>query len=98
MNDAKIYKSQDNLMIVLSYTTSPGTIASGRIKYRNPNGNIGYWDATVDTSAKTFTKIFALGETLGMAGRWTFWAYATLSDGRVNPGSPVTVQVYTEGY
>lgn len=93
-----IFTRQDNLIIRLSYTTSPGNIASGRIRYRKPNGETGFWTAVVDQVNKTFTYTFPRGEFLLVSGTWTFWAYATLEDGRVHPGSAVTQVISREGY
>lgn len=92
-----IFTRQDNLIVRLTYTTSPGTIASGRIRYRKPGGEIGYWPAVVDQVEKTFTYTFPRGEFLQVPGTWTFWSWATLDDGRVHPGSAVTCEVSREG-
>lgn len=95
---AKIYKTQDYLMIELSYEADVSSdIATAQIKYEAPDGTTGIWTATHDSINKIFRYSLPLGEPLNVNGRWTVWNYATMTDGRVLPGDPHKFLVSTEG-
>ena len=68
-----------------------------RIKYKNPNGTTGYWNATYDEPNRTIYYIGATDSSYAVAGKWTFWPYVTLTDGRSFPGEPITEVIYREG-
>lgn len=94
-----IYKTQDYLRIQASYTANVSSdIASVKIKYRNPNGDIGSWDATHNAASKTIYYDIPLGSPLLYDGRWTAWSYAVMNDGRILIGEPFGFSVSNEGY
>ena len=94
----KIYKNQDYLRIKLHLGCSLSD-ATAIIKYKDPNGVEGSWAITLveDELNGIIYKDFAFGETLGVAGRWTFWAHVTFVDGRTAPGEVYTEYINDEG-
>ena len=95
---SRVYQTQDYLVIELHYETDiSADIATAAIKYEDPNGTEGSWAATHDAVNKKFSYSLPLGSPLAVAGRWTVWNFATMTDGRVIPGDPFKFKVSTEG-
>jgi len=94
----KIYKNQDYLRIKLHLGCSLSG-ATALIKYSDPNGTTGSWAVTAveDELNGIIYKDFALGETLAVAGTWTFWSHVTFADGRVAPGEAFDQYINDEG-
>lgn len=93
----KVYNTQDFLAIKSQYSRNISSqIASGVIKYIDPDGLTGQWDAIHDSANKQFVYEPPLGTTL-KAGRWKAWSYATMLDGRHIPGEPDTFLIRVEG-
>jgi len=92
-----IYVTQDSLVIQLSYTADiASSIASAVIKYEN-NETSGEWAAVHNAASKTVSYTLPKGSPLAVSGGWKFWIYATLTDGRVIPGTVVEHDVLIEG-
>lgn len=95
-NDIKIFNTQDNLTIELIYDSLPGDVASAKIKYTNQNGS-GYFNATLDEVNQRIYYQLPAGSPLLVSGKWVFWAYLVLANGKVHPSSSETVYILTEG-
>jgi hypothetical protein len=94
----KVYKNQDYLRIVAHIGQTLSDAQSVVIKYKDPNGVEGSWSATVsDVLNGIVYKDFAAGNTLGVSGKWTFWAHVTFNDSRTAPGEPYSQMIYDEG-
>ncbi len=95
---SKIYVGQSSFRLTLTTgvnVTAPLTV---QIKYRDPKGIEGAWDATVKTAATgVIYKDFAEADAFDKAGRWTAWAYVVFSDGRDADGEPYQFRVYDVG-
>lgn len=95
--NTKIYATQTWLNVELIYDVLPNTVASVRIKYKDPKGTTGFWNATHTESTKTVNYSTFLNSPLAISGRWTFWIYFTYVDGTVQPSSPYSENIYVEG-
>lgn len=94
----KVYDIQDYLRISATYTTDiKGNINSVKLKYIDPEGVEGEWDANHDTVSKTIYYDLPQGTPLGKAGTWTVWSFLTFEDGRVIPGNPFKFRILEEG-
>lgn len=95
---SRIYKTQDYLRIELSYEADVSSdINTVVIKYIDPLGGTGQWNAIHDALNKKVVYNFPQGEFLDIEGRWTIWSVATMNDGRILPGDPFKFPVSTEG-
>lgn len=84
----KIYTTQDYLRIELYFEEGiENNILSSKIKYIDPNGTIGEWNASLDAENKKIYYDLPKGSPLGIAGKWTVWSVVTMLDGRIMPGS-----------
>jgi hypothetical protein len=95
----KKYTTQP-ISVSLSWTeaNSPdAAIVSSRIKYKKPNGSIGFWTSVYDEPNKTIYYNGSTTSSYGMTGKWTFWPWVTLTDGRCFPGEPISEIIYLEG-
>jgi hypothetical protein len=94
----RIFNNQSLMRIELGYTVSPGTITASKIKYRNPNGVLGFYTAIHDPSEKTLSYTFLPTQKLEIAGMWWFWSEVTLDTGHIIQGEPVPQLISNEGY
>lgn len=94
---SRIYDTQDFFTIELTYTEPiVGTISNVKIKYIDPDGTSGSWNATHSSINKTITYQSMPGESLGKTGRWTVWSFITFADTSVLPGSKFKFLVKSE--
>lgn len=93
----QVYNTQSFISIKAEYTKNiSASIASGVIKYVDPDGVEGQWPATHDAANKRFVYEFPVGTTL-KKGKWKAWSFAIMTDGRTLPGEPDTFTVRAEG-
>ena len=93
----KVYKSQDALRIELTTDVNIENALIKRIKYKDPDGIEGYWDAlSEDEENGVIYYDLPKNSPLNKSGKWTFWAYITFPDGRSAPGEPVAEYIYIE--
>lgn len=92
----KIYVGQTALRIQLS-TGIDLTDITVSIKYEKPDGTTGVWQASKLNDSGTIYYDINTVTDLDQSGDWTFWAFATLQNGKTAPGEPVTISVYEEG-
>lgn len=95
----KIYSTQ-KIEIVISYeeTYKPTETAdSYQIKYKKPNGESGYWVATIDANANTISYIGANTSSYGVSGTWYFWPVAIIAWKSPEIGEPIEITIYEEG-
>ena len=93
----QIYTTQDYLRIELYFEEDIAeSIASAKIKYVDPDGTAGSWNASVDTINKKIYYDLPPGSPLGVAGTWTVWSYLTMTDGRFLPGTKSQFKVSEE--
>lgn len=93
-----VFNTQTYLRIELSYTADVASdIDSVKIKYTNPNDTSGEWNATHDTVNKKVYYDLEAGSPLAVYGRWHFWIYATMTDGRVLIGEVANTLIEEEG-
>ena len=95
----RVFKTQDYLRVQGEYQedVAETEIASATIKYKDPNGTEGEWDATHDSVNRLVYYDLPLGTNLGTAGIWSFWNYYIMVDGRVIPGETWRQRIYSEG-
>lgn len=94
----KVYNTQDYLTIILSYTSDiSADIASVKIKYVDPNGIEGEWDAIHNAEDKEIYYDVPLDSPLGIKGSWKVWSVATMVDGRTIPGTTSRFKINEEG-
>jgi hypothetical protein len=93
----KIYVDQSNLRVTLDTGVSCLTALDMKIKYTDPDGTSGEWDASLHPTNNNYIYYDLQSDELFMEGVWTFWAYVTFTDGRSAPGEPLHVRVYEEG-
>lgn len=95
---SKVYTTQDYLKIELTYQEDVASnIASAVIKYIDPEGATGTWTAVHTPSTKTISYNLPVGNPLDVAGKWTVWSYATMTDGRKLPGETFKFRIDEEG-
>jgi hypothetical protein len=75
------------------------TGATCKIKYRPPGGIASFWVGTISSAATgAFYYDATPAElTVGGAGQWTFWAYATLLSGKIAIGRLCKLLISAEG-
>jgi len=100
MAGEKIYVGQTALRFEIPVGEDLTGILDKKLKYKKPGSStVHEVSASVlgdptdgvlyyDVDSETF---------LDVAGKWTFWAYVTFSDGRKAPGNAVDIRVYEEG-
>jgi len=93
----KIYVGQESLDLILNTNTDLSTASNLKVKYKKPDDSTGSWTATLYNTTYIKKAFIAAGGELDQAGTWTFWAYATMSDGREIPGDPAKVTVREQG-
>ena len=95
----KVYLNQSALRIRLNTFQELSEATVTQIKYRDPNGNTGTWNATVDSSdtAWLYYDLVLNPLDLNNLGIWTVWAYVTFSDLRSAAGEPYPFRVFAEG-
>lgn len=92
----KIFQSQTKLRIELTMGIDITGATSTQIKYRNPSGGTGSFDATIADAL--LGKIqYDIVSSLDIIGAWHLWAYAVLSDGKIVVGESVKMVVHNEG-
>jgi len=93
----KVYSTQDFLYVRAEYFANIGDqIASGIIKYVDPDGIEGFWPAVNDPVNKQLIYEVPKGTYLRV-GTWRAWSLATMDDGRQIPGTPDTFKIRIEG-
>jgi hypothetical protein len=97
---SKIYVGQTSLQIRLSLNQDISNVYNRvLIRYRKPNGIIGYWPAEVldpicGMVAYTVPPGFpAITDT----GLWMIWAYVFFKDGSIAVGDASQIEVFEEG-
>lgn len=94
----KVYETQDSLRISLTYTADVASdIDSVLIKYIDPNGTEGSFEATHDSVNKKVYYDIPIDEPLEIVGGWRFWIHATMTDGREMPGEVLEYEITEEG-
>ena len=94
---AKYYVGQTLQIDVLLNTdiTGAGTVS---IKYRKPAGTTGTWTATVVDAESGWIRYILTAALNDAAGVWTLWGYIIAADASVLIGSPLEIEMRTEGY
>ena len=92
----KIYNTQTDLVIYLETGVSLSGATDLKIKYRNPEGTVGEWAATIEDEAKGIIK-YNVVSPLEFDGTWTLWAKVTTAGGSVSVGEATQILVYNEG-
>lgn len=64
----KIYKNQSLLKIILNYKQSIGEVIEARIRFKDPDGKEGYFEAFHNESNKTFEYELKPNEFLDKSG------------------------------
>lgn len=96
----KIYVGQTDLTIKAETGKDLTGITAGvyQIKYRNPEGIIGYFNATVADASKGIIQYSIQEATdLSVSGDWTFWAKIIDDQGLISIGEPFFILVYKQG-
>ena len=94
---AIIYNGQTAFKLILELGIDI-TGATCLVKYRKPSGDINSWNAVIsDATAGTIYGIPESADDLDEIGKYTFWGYATFSDGSSAAGEPAEIQIYEEG-
>jgi len=93
----KIYVDQSSLRVTLDTGVNCSTALDMKIKYRDPDGTEGEWDASLHPTNNNYIFYDLQSDELFMEGVWTFWAYVVFADGRDAPGDPICVKVWEEG-
>lgn len=93
----KIYVGQTALRIQLTANIDISS-ATTNIKYQKPDGTVGQWDASIlDKDRGSIFYDVVDSTILDQEGEWIVWAYVTFSNGKVAPGEPVILNIYSEG-
>ena len=92
---SKIYKNQTDLTLKLITGKNLTGATSIKIAYKDPNGTISEWIATIE-NALTGTIKYDIVTPLNIAGNWTIWA-KIIQNSLLSIGESVTFQVYNEG-
>ena len=95
----KVFLNQTMLRIWLNCGQDVSIAATTRIKYKDPNGVTGTWNASVYTTnnKRIYYDLPLTPIVLNNLGVWGVWSYITFSDGRSAPGDTYYFRVYEEG-
>jgi hypothetical protein len=95
----KVYVGQTDLTIKLETGKNLAGITDVKITFRNPAGVLGSFPCVVVDSAKGIIQYAVTSiNDLSVAGKWTFWAKITDTQGLVSIGEPYFYYVTKEGY
>ena len=97
MSDEKIFVGQEALQLILETNTDISEASGLKIKYRKPGGTEGFWAGTLNGTTQIKKDFIADEGELDEKGKWTFWAFCIMSDGRDLHGKPVTYVLNREG-
>ena len=92
-----IYTNQSAVKIRLTGLGSLSDIVAQKIKYIEPDGVEGEWDATVEDASSGIIYYNLLPSQFLKEGTYRFWAKLTDTDGRTSIGDVATTRVYKEG-
>jgi hypothetical protein len=87
---SEVFKGQILTLSLDTDVTLTGA-ADPRILYEKPNGDTGFWVATISLDTLSYTLVAG---NINVPGVWTFQAYAVLS-GAVKYGQKVTLEFRT---
>jgi hypothetical protein len=93
----KVFVGQTALRIILKTFTNLEGIISAVIKFRNPNGKTGEFEAAVSDPAKGVIFHECIEGDIDLSGWWTFWAFITFADGRSAAGEAAKVYIWKPG-
>ena len=92
-----IFVGQSALRITLRTFCDLENVEKAIIKYRKPNGMAGEFAAVVDENAKGNIHHDCTDGDIDVSGLWSFWAVATMGDGRIAVGETSRVFVRRQG-
>lgn len=95
----KIFKKQTKLHIELTMNIDITGASEHIIKFIKPDNSEGEFAATIKEAENGILQydVNPDGTDIDQAGKWIFWAYVVLSDGRSIPGEAVSQMIYKEG-
>jgi len=93
---ADYFVGQTNLRISLE-TNQTLTDATCLIKYKNPDGVISSFAATIDPEDDSKMYYDVQSGDLNRGGKWVFWAHVTFADSTVGIGECVEQRIKREG-
>jgi hypothetical protein len=95
----KIFKNQTALTLTLDTKIDLTSATDVWMKYKDPDGNTGQWDAIIKSPATLGIIEYEVENAgiLNKSGEWTRWAYIEIASSKYAPGDSVTFEVYEEG-
>ena len=96
----KVYIGQTSLQLRLCIEQDITNVYNRiLIRFKRPNGTMGYWDAEVLDSVRGIIafNMNSNAPTFNDVGWWTIWAYIFFKDGSVSVGDAVRIEVFEEG-
>lgn len=92
----KIYEAQTDLTLRLETGKNLAGISNVKIGYRNPNNEVGEFNAVVLDANKGIIS-HALTAPLAKVGEWKLWAKIVDTQGLVSIGEPTVINVTRTG-
>lgn len=94
---SKIYVGQTDIVIKLTVNKNISGSLQTRIMYENPQGVIGFFNATIENPTLGVLKYLAQNNELNVVGTWTFWAEIILNNGLKVISTPANYKIYNPG-